>query len=130
MQLVMSASQMAYCFIFMPKRPNDMALLQVGVLRRGRGRSVLLPAAPPSPAPPSGSVCASQVWLQEFAWTERDVQRKRAERSSSLPPDSFESFCMDCEPMFCFEVRAQLASRPAAAAARTVWAALCAPPTH
>ena len=45
-----------------------------------------------------------QVWLQEFAWTEKDVPRKRQERSSSLPKESYEHFCMDCEPMFCFEV--------------------------
>eukprot|EP00887_Chlorella_sp_A99_P005583 scaffold1.g5583.t1 len=41
--------------------------------------------------------------ILQFAWTERDVPRKREERSSSLPPESLESFCMDCEPMFCLE---------------------------
>lgn len=40
-----------------------------------------------------------EVWLQEFSWTEDDIPRKRAERVSSLPEDSFENFCMDCEPM-------------------------------
>ena len=44
-----------------------------------------------------------QVWLQEFAWTEDDFSKKRSERVSSLPEGSFEGFCMDCEPMFCFE---------------------------
>ena len=53
---------------------------------------------------PGGAMAAAQVWLQEFAWTEKDVQRKRQERSSSLPKESYEHFCMDCEPMFCFEV--------------------------
>lgn len=48
------------------------------------------------------------VWLQEFAWTERDVQRKRTERSSSLPDESFEGFCMDCEPLFVFETALKL----------------------
>lgn len=49
-----------------------------------------------------------QVWLQEFSWTEKDVPRKRAERTSSLPPESSTSFCMDCEPMFCFETCVKL----------------------
>lgn len=48
-------------------------------------------------------------WLQEFAWTEAEVARKREERSSSLPQDSFENFCLDCEPLFTFEVRVRLA---------------------
>ena len=51
-----------------------------------------------------------QDWLQEFAWTEKDVPRKRQERASSLPPGSYEHFCMDCEPMFCFEVGARQAA--------------------
>lgn len=46
-----------------------------------------------------------QVWLQEFAWLERDVPAKKEERASSLPPDSYEGFCLDCEPLWCFEVR-------------------------
>jgi hypothetical protein len=45
------------------------------------------------------------VWLQEFAWLERDVPRKREERLSSLPPESYEGFCLECEPLWCFEVR-------------------------
>ena len=49
-----------------------------------------------------------QVWLQEFAWTERDVERKKEERVSSLPEESFENFCMDCEPLFCFETAVKL----------------------
>jgi hypothetical protein len=49
-----------------------------------------------------------QVWLQEFAWTEADIPRKRSERVSSLPDDSFEGFCMDCEPLFCFETAVKL----------------------
>lgn len=49
-----------------------------------------------------------QVWLQEFAWTEADIPRKRSERISSLPDDSFEGFCMDCEPLFCFETAVKL----------------------
>lgn len=49
-----------------------------------------------------------QVWLQEFAWAERDVPRKRVERVSSLPEDSFVGFCMDCEPLFCFETAIKL----------------------
>lgn len=36
-----------------------------------------------------------QAWLAEFAWTEADIPRKRAERASSLPPESFEHFCID-----------------------------------
>lgn len=38
---------------------------------------------------------ASQAWLAEFAWTEGDIPRKRSERASSLPPESFEHFCID-----------------------------------
>jgi Lipase (class 3) len=49
-----------------------------------------------------------QVWLQEFAWTEDDIPRKRSDRISSLPDDSFEGFCMDCEPLFCFETAVKL----------------------
>ncbi len=45
-----------------------------------------------------------QVWLQEFAWTEKDVPRKRQERASSLPQDSTELLRMNSEPMYCFEV--------------------------
>ncbi|PSC73217.1 DEAD-box ATP-dependent RNA helicase 50 isoform A [Micractinium conductrix] len=44
-----------------------------------------------------------QVWLQEFAWTEADGPRKHSERSSSLPPESYEGFCLDCEPIYCME---------------------------
>ncbi|KAI3433461.1 hypothetical protein D9Q98_003274 [Chlorella vulgaris] len=45
-----------------------------------------------------------QVWLQEFAWTEgEEEERKKAERSSSLPPESRSSAAIDKEPMFCFE---------------------------
>lgn len=54
------------------------------------------------------STSVLQVWLQEFAWLEKDVERKRCERVSSLPPDSFEGFCMDCEPLFCFELAVKL----------------------
>ncbi|EFN59469.1 hypothetical protein CHLNCDRAFT_138062 [Chlorella variabilis] len=46
-----------------------------------------------------------QVWLQEFAWLERDIPRKKEERASSLPPDSYENFCLECEPLWCFEAR-------------------------
>jgi len=49
-----------------------------------------------------------QVWLQEFAWTEAEIPQKRSERVSSLPEDSFEGFCMDCEPLFCFETAVKL----------------------
>ncbi len=45
-----------------------------------------------------------QVWLQEFAWTENDVPRKRQERASNLPQDCPERVSIDYEPMFCFEV--------------------------
>lgn len=55
-----------------------------------------------------GQTSILQVWLQEFAWSERDIERKRCERSSSLPQDSFEGFCMDCEPLFCFETAIKL----------------------
>ena len=44
-----------------------------------------------------------QVWLQEFAWTEEDVPRKRAERVSLLPKESLEGFRLNSEPLFCFE---------------------------
>ncbi|KAK9817845.1 hypothetical protein WJX72_003000 [[Myrmecia] bisecta] len=40
-----------------------------------------------------------QVWLQEFAWVEKDLTRKKAERLRSLP--DFNG--LDQEPMFCFE---------------------------
>ena len=56
----------------------------------------MLPLAPPS---------LLQVWLQEFAWLERDIPRKKEERASSLPPDSYENFCLECEPLWCFEAR-------------------------
>lgn len=49
-----------------------------------------------------------QVWFEEFAWTESDIPRKIAERSSCLPAESFEGFCMDCEPIFCFETAIKL----------------------
>lgn len=49
-----------------------------------------------------------QVWFEEFAWTESDIPRKIAERSSCLPEESFEGFCMDCEPLFCFETAVKL----------------------
>ncbi|GAB4817725.1 hypothetical protein N2152v2_004771 [Parachlorella kessleri] len=55
-----------------------------------------------------GEMGILEVWLQEFAWTEKDVQRKRQERSSSLPKESYEHFCMDCEPMFCFETAVKM----------------------
>ena len=45
-----------------------------------------------------------QDWLQEFAWTEKDVPRKRQERASSLPQDSTELLRMNSQPMYCFEV--------------------------
>jgi hypothetical protein len=49
-----------------------------------------------------------QVWLQEFAWTEDDIPSTKSKRVSSLPDDSFEGFCMDCEPLFCFETAIKL----------------------
>jgi hypothetical protein len=46
------------------------------------------------------------VWLQEFAWTEADLPRKREERASSLPPEAASSAeQLNREPMFCIEVR-------------------------
>ena len=71
-------------------------------------------SCPPNHLHPSSALCIPrllsplslplQVWLQEFAWTEAEVARKRSERASSLPPESYEGFCLDCEPMFCMEV--------------------------
>ncbi|GAB4817729.1 hypothetical protein N2152v2_004775 [Parachlorella kessleri] len=49
-----------------------------------------------------------QVWLQEFAWTENDVPRKRQERASNLPQDCPERVSIDYEPMFCFETAVKL----------------------
>lgn len=46
-----------------------------------------------------------RVWLQEFAWTEADIPRKRRERASSLPPDSEAARHVDAQPLWCFEVR-------------------------
>jgi len=42
-------------------------------------------------------------------FAESDEEHKRQERVSSLPPGSFEGFCMDCEPLFCFETAIKLA---------------------
>jgi hypothetical protein len=76
MQIVASVTAMASCYMWMPKRPHEMGILQ--------------------------------AWLAEFAWTESDIPRKRAERASSLPPESFEHFCIDCEPLFCFETAVKM----------------------
>ncbi|KAK9814286.1 hypothetical protein WJX72_003434 [[Myrmecia] bisecta] len=40
-----------------------------------------------------------QVWLQEHAWCERDMERRKAIRRSSVPGNQ----SLDNEPMFCFE---------------------------
>ncbi|KAK9814642.1 hypothetical protein WJX72_009144 [[Myrmecia] bisecta] len=40
-----------------------------------------------------------QVWLQEHAWCERDIERRKAIRRSSVPGNQ----SLDNEPMFCFE---------------------------
>lgn len=45
-----------------------------------------------------------QVWLQEFAWTEREIENKKEERSSSLPPGT-DTEQLNAEPIWCFEVR-------------------------
>lgn len=49
-----------------------------------------------------------QVWLQEFAWKEVDIDFIRRQRTSSLPTGSWEGFCMDCEPLFCMEYAIKL----------------------
>ncbi|KAK9814194.1 hypothetical protein WJX72_002000 [[Myrmecia] bisecta] len=40
-----------------------------------------------------------QVWLQEHAWCERDIERRKVIRRSSVPGNH----TLDDEPMFCFE---------------------------
>ncbi|GAB4817731.1 hypothetical protein N2152v2_004777 [Parachlorella kessleri] len=75
-RFVMTCIAAGSAFLYMPKKPGEMGILQ--------------------------------VWLQEFAWTEKDVPHKRQERSSSLPKGSYEHFCMDCEPMFCFETAVKM----------------------
>ncbi|KAK9866093.1 hypothetical protein WJX84_001319 [Apatococcus fuscideae] len=45
-----------------------------------------------------------QVWLQEFAWTEKDVERKRKARAAKLPDNPK----LATEPMFCFELAIKL----------------------
>ncbi|KAI7844547.1 hypothetical protein COHA_001905 [Chlorella ohadii] len=74
--LVASVTAMASGYMWMPKRPHEMGILQ--------------------------------AWLAEFAWTEGDIPRKRSERASSLPLESFEHFCIDCEPLFCFETAVKM----------------------
>ena len=48
--------------------------------------------------------CWLQVWLQEFAWTEKDVERKRKARAAKLPDNPK----LATEPMFCFELAIKL----------------------
>ena len=47
----------------------------------------------------------AQVWLQEFAWSEAELPKRRQQRASSLPPGSEKAVKIDREPMFCVEVR-------------------------
>ena len=127
----MSLTVLANAFLMTPKRPQDSGILQVwhacaqhalhAMVARG-GSLALLPQQqeeapclaschaylpsntllPPSPLPS----LPLQVWLQEFAWTEADLPRKRAERASSLPPGAASSAAqLSREPMFCIEVR-------------------------
>ena len=44
-------------------------------------------------------VILPQVWLQEFAWTEEEKERKVASRNSSIP-EGVQSELL-AEPMFC-----------------------------
>ena len=45
-----------------------------------------------------------QVWLQEFAWTEKDVPRKLKARAAKLPGNA----ALASEPIFCFELAIRL----------------------
>ena len=45
-----------------------------------------------------------QVWLQDFAWTEKDVSKKLKTRAAKLP----ESSSLASEPIFCFELAIRL----------------------
>ncbi|KAK9865737.1 hypothetical protein WJX84_003638 [Apatococcus fuscideae] len=45
-----------------------------------------------------------QVWLQEFAWTEKDVSKKLKTRAAKLP----ENPALASEPIFCFELAIRL----------------------
>lgn len=122
MQIVSSVTAMASAYLWMPKRPHEMGILQVGsslpfccccckcvveaAAQACRMEATCMRMCPhvvsqvgvafPWYRLPCG--CAppcTQAWLAEFAWTEGDIPRKRAERASSLPPESFEHFCID-----------------------------------
>lgn len=45
-----------------------------------------------------------QVWLQDFAWTEKDVPKKLKTRAAKLPDSS----TLASEPIFCFELAIRL----------------------
>lgn len=47
-----------------------------------------------------------QVWLQEFAWTEKEKLSKIKARGSSLPDDTAQDLWK--EPMFCFETAVKM----------------------
>ena len=106
---VMTTTAIVNAYIATPRRPHEMGVLEVRTALRCTAHShSCLPActawvASPHLRPPAAPNRARlplplptpQVWLQEFAWTEADIPRKRAERGSSLPRESFESFCID-----------------------------------
>ncbi|KAL6766611.1 hypothetical protein ACKKBG_A36690 [Auxenochlorella protothecoides x Auxenochlorella symbiontica] len=55
--------------------------------------------------PDAGAILG--VWLQEFAWTEREIENKKEERSSSLPPGT-DTEQLNAEPIWCFETAIKL----------------------
>ena len=52
-------------------------------------------------------MCCVQVWLQEFAWTEAELQPKLAERLSQAQ-GPMETKRLEAEPMFCLETALKL----------------------
>ena len=126
MVLAITGVSVANTYLSMPKNPkqNDSVLQLLLQARRtcntrapayiDRGIGVRL--APAESGSVSGHSCpavaASEQHgapAQEFAWTEADMPRVKAERSASLEGEAVAKIAT--EPVFCFEVGSESALR-------------------
>lgn len=109
MQLVMTIEAIGSAIAFMPTNPADSTTPTLQVTKcRHQTHGLLDKAQQESPVHTPfitmRLLLGVQVWLQEFAWSERDHRRKLAKRRAQWG----HSLQLRTSPMFCFETAIRL----------------------
>ena len=106
MQVVLAALVIADCTSYMPRNPNeqDDPILQVSIAYTSKSARFAATSCTMLPCIDShlSTALFLQVWLQQFAWLEREKPEKVAERATyTSNPGTAKS--LNDEPLFCLE---------------------------